>query len=358
MATHRRIPQPGRSGQGRTWAGRSPLISAAATAAVAIGVAPAAADPAADAGTERTGASERVDELFAEAERAVEAYNGTSERVDELREDVERRQDRLARSQQRVNQQRHQLGSVAAAHYRSGGIDPTLALMLSQDPDRYLDQAAFLQRVASRQTDDLHGLQSAHRAMEQQRAEAALSLAELERHKSTLAEQKRTVRAKLAAAQRELNRLSTQEREERERAARSSGRDGDPGQSVQTMAATADAAPSGRASSAINAARQAVGRPYVWGQNGPTGFDCSGLTQWAYAQAGTALPRTSQGQAGAGRQVGLDQAQPGDLVIYRSDASHVAIYAGGGQVIHAPYPGAAVRYDPVGMMPVSSVVRP
>ncbi|NEA96229.1 C40 family peptidase, partial [Actinospica acidiphila] len=114
---------------------------------------------------------------------------------------------------------------------------------------------------------------------------------------------------------------------------------------------------SGRAAAAVAAARSALGKPYVWGANGPSGFDCSGLTQWAYAQAGVALPRTSQAQRHAGRQVPLSEARPGDLVLYRSDASHVGMYMGDGQVIHAPYPGAPVRYDPVGMMPVSSVTR-
>ncbi|MYQ33840.1 C40 family peptidase, partial [Streptomyces sp. SID4956] len=118
-----------------------------------------------------------------------------------------------------------------------------------------------------------------------------------------------------------------------------------------------DAPASGRAAAAVAAARSALGRPYVWGANGPHGFDCSGLTQWAYAQAGVALPRTSQAQRYAGRPVPLSEARPGDLVLYRADASHVAMYMGNGQVIHAPYPGAPVRYDPVGMMPVSSVTR-
>ncbi|MET9972332.1 C40 family peptidase, partial [Streptomyces sp. NPDC006356] len=108
---------------------------------------------------------------------------------------------------------------------------------------------------------------------------------------------------------------------------------------------------------AIAAAHSALGKPYVWGANGPSGFDCSGLIQWSYAQAGVALPRTSQGQRYAGRQVPLSEAQPGDVVTYRSDASHVGMYAGNGQVIHAPYPGAPVRYDPVGMMPGATVTR-
>lgn len=114
---------------------------------------------------------------------------------------------------------------------------------------------------------------------------------------------------------------------------------------------------SARAAAAVMAVQRALGLPYVWGANGPSGFDCSGLMQWAYAQAGVSLPRTSQAQRYAGRMVPLAQARPGDLVAYRADASHIGMYVGNGQVIHAPYPGAPVRYDPVGMMPVSSVTR-
>jgi cell wall-associated NlpC family hydrolase len=79
---------------------------------------------------------------------------------------------------------------------------------------------------------------------------------------------------------------------------------------------------------------------------------------FSYRHAGIALPRTSQAQMHAGQRVPLNQARPGDLIIYRGDASHVGMYVGGGQVVHAPYPGARVRYDPVGMMPISAVTRP
>lgn len=147
--------------------------------------------------------------------------------------------------------------------------------------------------------------------------------------------------------------MPTEERAAFERANRSSDR----GQSMAMPELSGAGAPSGRAAAAVAAARAAVGRPYVWGATGPSGFDCSGLMVWSYRQAGVALPRTSQAQRHAGRHVSLSEARPGDLVTYRSDASHVGMYVGNGQVVHAPYPGAPVRYDPVGMMPVSAITR-
>lgn len=101
-------------------------------------------------------------------------------------------------------------------------------------------------------------------------------------------------------------------------------------------APSAPAAPaaSGAAAVAVAAALSKVGSAYVYGAAGPNAFDCSGLTSWAWAQAGVSIPRTSGGQAGL-PSVPLSQLQPGDLVTYYSPVSHVAMYIGNGQVVHA-----------------------
>jgi len=102
----------------------------------------------------------------------------------------------------------------------------------------------------------------------------------------------------------------------------------------------------GEVSAAIAAAKAKLGAPYVWGATGPSRFDCSGLTQWAWKQAGVSIPRTSQQQAGYGRPVALKDIQAGDLVTSNWGSgpnSHVALYIGGGKVIHAPAPGKTVR---------------
>lgn len=334
MGSHRRLaPSPGLD------RGTTVAVGLLSAAAAALGALPATAvphdDPTAD-----------VDRLYEEAERATEAYNEADSRADTLRKRINTVQDEIARQQERVNTLRESLGSLAGAQYRSGGLDPSLTLLLSDDPEDYLERASVLDRLTVRQAGRLKELQKTRRALDQNRAKASRELEELERSRKAAAAHKKTVERKLTEARRLLGALPDAERAAHERAARS-GRSGPP----------VAAAVTGRAAAAVAAARSALGSPYVWGANGPSGFDCSGLMQWSYAQAGVALPRTSQAQRHAGRQVPLSQARPGDLVLYRSDASHVGMYAGNGQVIHAPYPGAPVRYDPVGMMPVSSVTR-
>ncbi|MFE7860397.1 NlpC/P60 family protein [Streptomyces sp. NPDC057403] len=337
MGSHRRLAPS--SGFNR---GAGAALCVLSAAAAALGAVPANAAPHDDTRAE-------VDRLYEEAEKATQAYDKADETVDTLRREVRDAQDQIARRQLRVNSMREELGSLAGAQYRSGGIDPTVALLFSDDPADYLDKASVLDRISARQAGQLKDLQSTMRQLAQERAEAARKLAELERSRKAVVSHKRTVEHKLARARELLNSLPYAERAAYDRASRS-GRDDIPDLSGVVP-------PDGRAAAAIAAARSALGKPYVWGATGPSGFDCSGLMQWSYAHAGVHLPRTSQEQRFAGRQVPLSQAQPGDLVVYRSDASHVAMYVGNGQVIHAPYPGAPVRYDPVNMMPVSSVTR-
>jgi cell wall-associated NlpC family hydrolase len=112
---------------------------------------------------------------------------------------------------------------------------------------------------------------------------------------------------------------------------------------VLTLTLGACTAPksSTKGSQIVNAAKSKLGSRYVYGATGPNTFDCSGLTQWAYRQAGINIGRTTGQQAAQGRYVSASQAQPGDLVVIGS--SHVGIYVGGGQMIDAPKTGDVVK---------------
>ncbi|RMI29175.1 NlpC/P60 family protein [Nocardia stercoris] len=107
----------------------------------------------------------------------------------------------------------------------------------------------------------------------------------------------------------------------------------------------------GSGTSALAAALTRVGDPYVWGATGPDQFDCSGLVQWAFHHVGINLPRTSQQQATVGMPVDRDSLQPGDVVFFYSDASHVGIYAGNGMLLHASTFGVPVQVAPMGSTP-------
>lgn len=110
------------------------------------------------------------------------------------------------------------------------------------------------------------------------------------------------------------------------------------------------------AAKAVQAAESKIGSPYVYGASGPDSFDCSGLVQWAYKQAGISLPRTSYDQAAAGVPVSEADLQPGDVVSFYG-GSHSGIYAGGGNVIHASTSGVPVKVAPVSSMPFDGARR-
>lgn len=108
---------------------------------------------------------------------------------------------------------------------------------------------------------------------------------------------------------------------------------------------------------ASDAAKSQVGAPYVWGGSSPAGFDCSGLIQWAYSQAGKEVPRTSDAQIAGGTPVAMSDIQIGDIVGYYGGNSHVAMYIGDGQVVHAINSGTPVKITDINYMPVNSIAR-
>lgn len=109
--------------------------------------------------------------------------------------------------------------------------------------------------------------------------------------------------------------------------------------------------------SAMNTALAKLGAPYRYGASGPNAFDCSGLVKWSFAQAGIVLPRTSRAQSTVGTPVSKANLQPGDLVFFYSPVSHVAIYIGGGKVVHASTSSSPVKISNLSGMPFHNARR-
>ncbi|MEV0489608.1 C40 family peptidase [Streptomyces atratus] len=327
MASHRRPKQPSRA--------RVTVLTATAAAAVALTSQAAHADPK----PTKSEVKAKVDKLYHEAEKATEKYNGAKEQQQKLEKQVGALQDKVARGQQELNTLRSGLGSLAAAQYRSGGIDPSVQLFLASDPDTFLDEASALDQLTANQTESLDKIQEKQRALAQQRKEAQDKLGDLADVRKTLGENKKKSQGKLAEAQRLLNTLTAAERakmaEDDQRASRAAGDRVELGNEAPASALGA---------AALQAASTRVGKPYVRSATGPNAFDCSGLTQWSYAQAGAQITRTTYTQINQGTRIARSALKPGDLVFF-SNTQHVGLYAGNNTVLHAPYPGAYVRYE-------------
>jgi peptidoglycan DL-endopeptidase CwlO len=339
VASHRRPKQAGKA--------RVAVLTTAAAAAVVVSSQAANAAPAHPT---KSQVKEQVDKLYHDAEVATQKYDGAQDDQKKLQGQVNDLQDKVAREQSNLNKLQDSAGQIASSQYRDGGVDPSIELFLSSDPDSYLDKASALDQVSATQADAIKQIKDQKRDLDRQRTEATTKLSDLEKTRKTLAANKKTVQGKLKKAQDLLDTLTVQERESitAPRASRGSERV-DLGSSVPA---------SQRASVALAAAKTKVNiAPYVWGATGPTSFDCSGLTSWAYKQAGVTIPRTSQEQANAGTRIPLSQAQPGDLIIMYGDYHHVGLYAGNGQILHAPKPGTDVRYESMSYMEPQFAVR-
>ncbi|MFE9597762.1 NlpC/P60 family protein [Streptomyces hokutonensis] len=305
----------------------------------------------------------KVDKLYQEAEVATEKYDGAKEKADAAEKQLNTLRDEAARKTEKLNSARDDLGYVAAAQYRGGGIDPAVQLMLSDDPEQYLDGAEFADRVGHRQTAAVALVRQQLREIEQLRGAAHVELTSLKSRQAELGRQKKTINGKLDQARRLLSALPPQQRAQVEQTAGTSGRASRSAATTRdglhapgSSAATADA-PNSRAAAAVSYAYQKLGSPYVWGATGPNAFDCSGLVQAAYNSAGVSLPRTTYAQINAGQRVSRDELRPGDLVFFYSGISHVGIYVGDGQMIHAPNPTAPVRLAPIDQMPFAGATR-
>jgi cell wall-associated NlpC family hydrolase len=316
-------------------------LTAAAAASVAVIADPGSADAAP---TSPTQARAELDRLYQQSEQATQDYDQATTRLRALQRKADDDRTRLARRESALLSTRTALGAVAAAQYRTGAYTTSFRLAFSGGPDRFLEQAGALNQVtqAERRVLDQYGRQV--RALAADRAAAESEVAGAEAEQQRLAAAKGRIRHALSQAQQLLSTLSAAERTNAE-----------PG---STAAPPDTPAPNAVAAAVLSFAKAQLGKPYAWGAVGPDSYDCSGLTEKAYAAAGIAIPRTTYQQVDTGHRIPVAQLAPGDLVFYYSGVTHVGIYAGGGRIIHAPHPGAPVRYAPLDSMPISATTRP
>lgn len=391
MASHRKSPPPGTRVAGI----RTPALATAALTSVALLSQTATAAPSTDDKPSIEEVEKKVDDLYRQAETATEKYNSAKEKTSKQKKEVDTLLDDVAQRTQKLNEAREELGSFAAAQYRTGAAAPdTATFLLADTPQDYFDQTQLMGRMTSRQKDAVDDYFTEQSETMKKRQEATESLETLTETQSDLKTAKATVQQKLSDARELLSQLTAEEKarlaaiekQKQEEAARKAaelakqqaaeqkaaeeaaaaaaqeaGSSSTSSSSSSSSSTATDASYATKAEKALAFARTQIGKPYVWGATGPDSYDCSGLTQAAWNAAGITLPRTTYDQVNAGTTVSLSNAQPGDLVFFYDDVTHVGIYIGNGMMIHAPKPGAYVREESIyydGESSIHSVVRP
>ncbi len=335
---------------------RSRLISALAgtalvTGTVLVPLGPAQAEPDIDE------VQARVDKLYRQAEEASERYNHAQVQLEEIRGDLKSLKSDQQRQAEQVDTARSQVEDSVVRQYQGQGVATMAEIVVSEDPSSFLSQMSTMSAFNDMQ-DQLFDDYSTELESLQLRTDATQDRAqEIAKLKERLAEEKEEIQAKHDEAQETLDEL---EAEERARLEAQQAAEQERQEQVSRSAAprTQEIQASGGAAAAVAFAKSQVGKTYVYGASGPNSYDCSGLTSSAWAQAGVSLPRSSQAQMSAGTPVSRSELQPGDLVFYYSPVSHVGIYVGNGQLVHAANPSTGVAYTSVDSMPYSGAVRP
>ncbi|MFJ6075157.1 NlpC/P60 family protein [Streptomyces sp. NPDC093065] len=323
----------------------------------------ASATPAAPAATPGKGKDleavrKKLDKLYRAAASATEEYNAAEEKAEKQNAEIVELAKKIVKGQEKLDGLKDRAGAAARSQYRTGGLPDGAKLVLSDDPEDFLDGTGRVIQ-GQRATKGLLGeLTRAQEDLETYAADASARFKELEANRKAKAKAQKKIEKQIAAAEKLESEL---EKEEKERLARLE-------KEAQAKAQTAwlgsgilddldtDATERGR--KAVEYATAQIGKPYQWGAEGPKSYDCSGLTSQAWVSAGQAIPRTSQQQWKQLEHVDVEDMRPGDLIIYFDDASHVGMYVGDGSVVHAPRPGRSITLAGAGSMPILGVVRP
>jgi len=313
---------------------------------------------------------ERVGRLYHQAEVAAERWNTGREELVDARAGLRTLRTDLAVQERRVTRLRDQVGAMVALQVQSSPMSTASQLLTADDPDSFLAGLAAVQSYSDQQAVLVGSLHQEEERLVFQQEQMSAQVAAIADDVAALHQAKAEVDAKAAEAKALLGRLEA-ERRQRVRARIAAAEAAEAAAAAQAQAAATTVAPtspsssapqpptstqaSGSAQAAVNYALAQVGEAYVYGSAGPSSWDCSGLTMMAWGAGGVSLPHSSTMQSGMGTAVPMSSLQPGDLVFYYSPISHVGMYIGNGQLVHAPNPSSGVEVVPVDSMPIAAI---
>ena len=359
-------------------------MSATGAALVAAALLPAVSQAAQP--TTVAQAQAQIDALNNQAEIASEQYNGAQDSLTQALQTASAANAAAGRAHSEVVTEQSKVGALAAESYESGGLSQGLAIILNTtDPSQAMTRVSMLQQLSTSQSSLLAAARTADQVYQQSEATASQATANAQKLSADLVQKQAQINAALAQSQQVLAKLTAAQRAQlvaaqkakaaadqakaqialaaynKAQAAQAAAARASASRTAAARAATAAAAAaanktliktvalpqspggSGAAQRAVAAAMTRLGDRYVFGATGPTRFDCSGLVQWAYRQAGISTTHYTGTLYNDYRHIPESQLKPGDLVFFYRDHHHVGIYIGNGLMINAPHTGDVVR---------------
>jgi len=313
----------------RSWRAAATLTGAATALALLL--------PGGISGASTRSPAPTLSSLVAQAKQLTIQINSLSEQYDGLRVELASARATASKAGQAAAKDAAALKAgqatvsrLAAASYENAGYDPTLEILTTSNASQFLNRAAMMQQLDQENGTRVRQLKAAQAADKRARRTAQQQIARVSALESAM-------NAKTAAIQAEITKVNSSAM----------------AQAMAIFNQTGHypniAIPGGDSVGAV-ALRSALtrrGYPYVWGAAGPTAFDCSGLVMWAYTQEGIRLDHYTGDQWNEGPHISRSQLQPGDLVFFFADISHVGLYIGNGLMVDAPSFGQDVMVQPI-----------
>lgn len=337
----------------RGWRRTAALFGASAMAAsLATVVQPSHADDLEDLIARMNELSLQAEAKTEEVKQVEDSIAESEQRIQELSAQVDAANAAADAALATTEAYQPEVDKVANARYRGTGFDPVVNMIAAGSPQDAIDRVAFLSTISRETTSNIDGLRVALRDEVNNRNIASQALVQAELERTNLQAQY----AELEAQRAELEAQTAEIRAEVD-SFTAEVQDAWVNRNNPVTTAVNFISDSSIGAAAANAALSKQGSPYSWGSAGPDAFDCSGLVYWAYQQVGITMPRTSQALMSGGVAVSTSELQPGDVIGYYSGATHVGIYIGNGQIVHASTYGVPVQVVSVNSMPIYGARR-
>ena len=367
----------------RIFSATRPLRSVAVALVLALMALPllpsaAGADQIADKQAEAQQVADKLDALNAKVQSLNAAYEVANQRLEEAQANIDDAQKRLDQANADLDATSQKLATYAVEAYVSGNDPQSFDAIITSETSDGPVKSGYIQTLSGSRTDILDQVQATKAKVTEEAAQLAQAKAEAQSHADAAEAARQQADASVAEQAKikskvdgELASLVAAEQARRaEAAAKQAAAAAAAAQAAAAQAApkattvpvagpvvrpgpvTPAPNPNGGAGAAVAAAMSRIGSPYVWGAAGPNSFDCSGLTLWAWAQAGVSLPHFTGSQLAVSHRIAISELQPGDLVFFwgpgeSGPPGHVGLYIGGGMMVHAPHAGSSVHTDSI-----------